>query len=49
MNKKTVSAANRNKTILSVILAIVSIVYVLPVLAVVLNSFKQNTYVKTDT
>lgn len=49
MNKKTVSAANRNKTILSVILAIVSIVYVLPVLAVVINSFKQNTYVKTDT
>ena len=49
MNKKTVSAANRNKTILSVILAIVSIVYVLHVLAVVLNSFKQNTYVKTDT
>ena len=29
------------KTILSVILAVVSIVYVLPVLAVVINSFKQ--------
>lgn len=40
---------NRHKTILSVILAVVSIIYVLPVLAVVLNSFKQNTYVKTDT
>lgn len=37
------------KTILSVILSIVSIIYVLPVLAVVINSFKQNTYVKTDT
>ena len=49
MNKNTVSAANRRKTILSVILAVVSIVYVLPVLAVVINSFKQNTYVKTDT
>ena len=49
MNKKTLSAANRHKTILSVILAVVSVVYVLPVLAVVLNSFKQNTYVKTDT
>ena len=36
------------KTILSVILAVVSIVYVLPVLAVVINSFKQNTFVKTD-
>jgi raffinose/stachyose/melibiose transport system permease protein len=49
MNKKTISAANRHKTILSVILAVVSILYVLPVLAVVLNSFKQNTFVKTDT
>ena len=37
------------KTILSVILAVVSIVYVLPVLAVVINSFEQNTFVKTDT
>lgn len=43
MKKKTTN------TILSVILAVVSIIYVLPVLAVVLNSFKQNTYVKTDT
>ncbi len=42
MKKKT-------NTILSIILAVVSIVYVLPVVAVVLNSFKQNTYVKTDT
>ena len=37
------------KTILTVILTVISIVYVLPVLAVVMNSFKQNTYVKTDT
>ena len=29
--------------------SIISIVYVLPVLAVVLNSFKLNTFVKTDT
>lgn len=42
MKKKT-------NTILTVILAVVSIIYVLPVLAVVLNSFKLNTYVKTDT
>ena len=49
MNKNTVSAANARKTILSVILSVVSIIYVLPVLAVVVNSFKKNTYVKTDT
>ena len=49
MNKNKISSANGYKTILSVILAVVSIIYVLPVLAVVINSFKQNTYVKTDT
>ncbi|MDE6949426.1 MAG: carbohydrate ABC transporter permease [Lachnospiraceae bacterium] len=49
MSKNTASAANGRKTILSVILAVISIIYVLPVLAVVMNSFKQNTYVKTDT
>ena len=49
MNKNTVSAANARKTILSVILSVVGIIYVLPVLAVVVNSFKKNTYVKTDT
>lgn len=42
MKKKT-------NTILTVILAVVSVIYVLPVLAVVINSFKLNTYVKTDT
>ena len=40
---------DKKKTIFSVVLAIVSIIYVLPVIAVVMNSFKQNTYVKTDT
>ena len=35
--------------ILSIVLAVICIIYVLPVLAVVLNSFKINTYVKTDT
>ena len=49
MNKNKMSSANGHKTILSVILAVVSIIYVLPVLAVVINSFKQNTFVKTDT
>lgn len=39
----------RNKMILSVILSIVCVIYVLPVLAVLINSFKLNTFVKTDT
>ena len=37
------------KAALSVIMGLVSIVYVLPVLAVVINTFKLNTFVKTDT
>ena len=38
----------RNKMILSVILGIVCVIYVLPVLAVLINSFKLNTFVKTN-
>ncbi len=46
---KTVSAEQRRKNILSVVLAVICVIYVLPVLTVVINSFKQNTYVKTET
>ena len=47
--KNTLTAERRRKTILSVVLAVICILYVLPVVAVVINSFKLNTYVKTDT
>ena len=47
--KNTLTAERRRKTILSVVLAVICIVYVLPVVAVVIHSFKLNTYVKTDT
>ncbi|MBQ9686252.1 MAG: carbohydrate ABC transporter permease [Oscillospiraceae bacterium] len=50
MNKKeSLSAERRRKTVLSVVLAAICIIYVLPVLSVVINSFKYNTFVKTDT
>ena len=50
MNKQeTLTAERRRKTILSLVLAAICIIYVLPVLTVVLNSFKLNTFVKTDT
>lgn len=45
----TLSAKRNGKILLTVLLSIVSIIYVLPVIAVVLNSFKLNTFVKTDT
>lgn len=49
MNKKSFSPERRRKAVLSVVLAVICIIYVLPVLAVVINSFKLNTFVKTDT
>ena len=45
----SLSAERLRKTILSVVLAFICILYILPVLAVVVNSFKLNTYVKTET
>ena len=48
-SKHSLSAEKRRKTILSIVLAIICIIYVLPVLTVVINSFKLNTFVKTDT
>ena len=47
MNK--ILGKNRGKTALTVLFSVISIVYILPVLAVVLNSFKLNTFVKTNT
>ena len=46
---KTLSAEGRRKAVLSAVLAVICVIYVLPVLAVVVNSFKLNTFVKTDT
>ena len=37
------------KTLLTILFIIISIAYVFPVLMVVINSFKGNTFVKTDT
>ena len=47
--QKTLSAEARRKATLSAVLAVICVMYVLPVVAVVINSFKLNTFVKTDT
>ena len=49
MKGKTLSAERRRKLILSIVLAVICVIYVLPMVTVVLNSFKLNTFVKTDT
>ena len=47
--EQTLATERRTKTILSVVLAIICVVYCLPVVAVVINSSKGNTFVKTET
>ena len=47
--KGTLTAERRRKLVLSIVLAVICIIYVMPIFMVVLNSFKLNTYVKTDT
>ena len=47
--KGSLTKERRGKMILSVVLGVICVIYVLPVLAVLINSFKLNTFVKTDT
>ena len=49
MKQDSMLAEKRRRTIMSVVLAFICVIYVLPVLMVAVNSFKINTYVKTDT
>jgi raffinose/stachyose/melibiose transport system permease protein len=49
LKEKQLSASKRARKSLSIVLAIISVVYVLPVVIVLMNSFKVNTYVKTAT
>ena len=46
---QSLKAQKTGRTILSVVLAVIFIIWVMPVLLVVINSFKLNTFVKTDT
>ena len=47
--QETLTSERRHKTIASVVLSIICIIYVMPIVTVVINSFKKNTFVKTDT
>ena len=49
MRGGTLSGLHRRQTALTVIFSVICIVYVLPVVVVLVNSFKVNTYVKTNT
>ena len=49
MKKNKLQKSNYGKTALTLFFVILSIVYVFPVFMVVVNSFKLNTFVKTET
>ena len=49
MKSNGLSNEKRAKTMLTALFAVICLVYVLPVFFVLLNSFKVNTFVKTDT
>ena len=49
MNNTLRKKKHYGKTILTILFAVISIVYVMPVIMVFINSFKVNTFVKTDT
>jgi len=47
--KNSLTQKKYGKTLLSIFFALISVLYVLPVVMVAINSFKLNTFVKTDT
>ena len=47
--EQTLAAERRRKSFMSIVLTVVCIIYCMPVVAVLVNSFKANTYVKTET
>ncbi len=47
--QQTLTSEKHGKTALTAIFAIICFIWVLPVVAVVINSFKLNTFVKTET
>ncbi len=49
MKSKSLSNEKRAKTMLTLLFTVICLIYVLPVFFVLLNSFKVNTFVKTDT
>ena len=47
--KKLKKTSKAGKTSLTIVFSIIAVVYVLPIFIVLLNSFKANTFVKTET
>ena len=49
MNQKSLAREKRIRTILSIVLAVICIIYMMPIFTLIINTFKQSTYVKSET
>ena len=47
--KGSLSKSRRNKNLLTVLFAVIAILYVMPIVIVLINSFKSNTGINTQT
>lgn len=49
VKEKSINREERSKTILTIVFAIIAVVYLMPIFIVLMNSFKANSYVNTET
>ena len=49
MNRSVFRNSKKSKTFLTILFAVISIIYILPIVTVLINSFKANAYINTET
>ena len=49
MNRSVFRNSKKSKTFLTILFAVISIIYILPIVIVLINSFKANAYINTET
>ena len=49
MNSSVFRNSKKSKTFLTILFAVISIIYILPIVTVLINSFKANAYINTET
>ena len=49
MSQKSLAKEKRIRTALSIILTVICIIYMLPIVTLIINTFKGSTYVKSET
>ena len=49
MNRSVFRNSKKSKIFLTILFAVISIIYILPIVTVLINSFKANAYINTET